>query len=189
MALDFDALEAALPELCAQYTGAEPYPHIVLDDFFPESVEAEAEREFPPLSAEAWLNFTHVNERKYSNTDPDTWGPTLQDMLADLQSDRFVAFLRELTGIQGLMRDESLEGGGLHQTPRDGFLNIGIGGMAPGRNCGEGLGLAIAFLHGPPGHGADADHPLPVRPTACRGQRGPGVGRQDLFARHAAAPA
>lgn len=124
MALNFDALEASLPQLREQYTSADAYPHIVLDDFFPSEVEAEAEREFPPLSAEAWLNFTHVNERKYSNTDPATWGPTLQDMLADLQSDRFVAFLSKLTGIEGLMRDDSLEGGGLHQTPRDGFLNI-----------------------------------------------------------------
>jgi hypothetical protein len=124
MLLDLDGLESNLGELRTRYRGGEPFPHIVLDDFFPAAVENEAEREFPPLSAEDWLNFTHVNERKYSNTNPETWGPVLCRILDDLQSDRFVAFLESLTGIDGLRRDDLLEGGGLHQTPRGGHLNI-----------------------------------------------------------------
>ncbi len=39
-------------------------------------------------------------------------------------SERFVHFLEDLSGIDDLFADESLEGGGLHQSPRGGFLNI-----------------------------------------------------------------
>ena len=55
---------------------------------------------------------------------PATWGPTLQQVLTTLQSDRFVGFLSELSGIEGLRRDDSLEGGGLHRSVAGGFLNV-----------------------------------------------------------------
>ncbi len=124
MLLDFDSLEKSLPKLREQYQGASPFPHIVLDDFFPTDVEAAAEAEFPPFDASVWLSYTHVNERKFANKDSTTWGPTLKLILSDLQSPRFVQFLRDLTGIETLIIDESLEGGGLHQTARGGFLNM-----------------------------------------------------------------
>jgi hypothetical protein len=65
-----------------------------------------------------------VNERKFSNTDPQAWGPTLQTVLGELNSPRFVTFLSEMTGIPDLMADESLEGGGLHRSVKGGYLNI-----------------------------------------------------------------
>ena len=43
---------------------------------------------------------------------------------AELNKEEFVSALSELTGIKGLKPDPSLEGGGLHQTQRGGFLNI-----------------------------------------------------------------
>jgi Rps23 Pro-64 3,4-dihydroxylase Tpa1-like proline 4-hydroxylase len=41
-----------------------------------------------------------------------------------LNSPPFVDFLEKLTGIDDLLVDESMEGGGLHQSLRGGFLNI-----------------------------------------------------------------
>ena len=80
--------------------------------------------EFPPLDPERWTNYLHVNERKFSNTDPSTWGPTLQRILEELNSPRFVRFIGELLGMDNLIADPSLEGGGLHQSTTGGFLNV-----------------------------------------------------------------
>ena len=64
-----------------EYQSASPYPHIVIDNFLePEAAQA-AIAEFPPFDPERWNNYLHVNERKFSNTDPDTWGPTLKQIL------------------------------------------------------------------------------------------------------------
>jgi hypothetical protein len=122
--LDLDRLEANLDELRKQYQSARPYPHIVFDDFLDREAIELAMKEFPALDPEQWNNFIHANERKYSNTDPGTWGPTLQTILDELNSPRFVAFVSALTGFDGLMPDHSLEGGGLHQSTTGGFLNI-----------------------------------------------------------------
>jgi len=50
--------------------------------------------------------------------------PTLRSLVEELNSERFVRFLSRLTGMEGLFADESLEGGGLQQSPAGGFLNI-----------------------------------------------------------------
>jgi hypothetical protein len=122
--LDLESLEARLPELRARYAQAEPFPHIVLDDFLIESVADRATREFPSVDPEHWINWVHVNERKYGNRDESTWGPTLRQVASELMSPRFVDFLGALTSVEGLLIDPSFEGGGLHESRAGGFLNV-----------------------------------------------------------------
>ena len=122
--VDLDRLEQDVASLRATYASARPYPHIVIDNFLQPEVAKAAMEEFPPLDPDQWNNYLHVNERKFSNTEPDTWGPTLQGVLDELHSPRFVRFVSDLIGIDALVADPSLEGGGLHQSTTGGFLNI-----------------------------------------------------------------
>lgn len=119
-----DDLEAALPELAERYASAQPYPHIVLDDVLPADVLERVYAEFSEIPDDAWTNYLHLNERKYANTDRRTWGSTLQGVADELSGDRFVAFLSQLTGFEGLHADDVMDGGGLHRSLRGGFLNI-----------------------------------------------------------------
>lgn len=122
--LDLGRLEKRLPDLHEQYVDAQPFPHIVVEDLlYPGSAEL-AMGEFPQLDDESWINYFHVNERKSANPKMDTWPPTLQAIASELNSPRFVSFLGRLTGIEGLFPDESMEGGGLHQSLAGGFLNV-----------------------------------------------------------------
>ncbi len=122
--LDLAALEAQLPALAEKYATAEPYPHIVLDDVLLPDALARAYEEFDGIPQASWTNYLHLNERKYANTRPDTWGPTLREVAEAFSSDRFVAFLSQLTGIPGLMADDIMDGGGLHRSLAGGFLNV-----------------------------------------------------------------
>ena len=122
--LDLEALKAGLVTSAPSYQAATPFPHIAFEDFLNPAVVADAIGEFPEVASEEWKAYAHINERKFSNTEPDSWGPTLKSILAVLNSDEFVAYVSELTGIEGLFADPSLEGGGLHQSTRDGYLNV-----------------------------------------------------------------
>ncbi len=122
--IDFTTLESGMDEKAAAYRSAQPFPHIVLDDVLVPEAFDKAVGEFPGIKDEFWQGYLHVNETKYSNTQPDTWGPTLHDVAEEFCSPRFVAFLEKLTGIEGLMSDWTMDGGGLHQTLRGGHLNI-----------------------------------------------------------------
>jgi hypothetical protein len=122
--LDWASLESALTELRARYSSGRPFPHIVLDDFLLPDVAQRATDEFPPVDPQHWINGIHVNQRKFGNTDPRTWGATLRTIADELNSQRFVRFLTELTGIDDLIVDHSMQGGGLHQSLAGGFLNV-----------------------------------------------------------------
>lgn len=122
--VDFGRLEGEVGQLRGRYRDAKPFPHIVLDNLLAPDAAERAISEFPPLDPAKWNRYLHANERKFSNTNPETWKPMLRSVLDELQSPRFVTFLSELTGIEDLMIDDSLEGGGLHQSVAGGFLNI-----------------------------------------------------------------
>ena len=122
--LDIDRLERDGEDLRSRYQSARPFPHIVIDDFLEPGVAEAAASEFEVLHPQHWNNYLHTNERKFSHTDPTTWGPTLQRILEELNSPRFVAFVGTLLGEEDLIADPSLEGGGLHQSTTGGFLNI-----------------------------------------------------------------
>lgn len=106
------------------YAAASPFPHIVLDDVLTAEAFAAAVAEFPARHDPFWKGYLHVNETKYSNTAPESWGPALQSIAREFCSAEFVDYLVSLTGIPDLRPDWSMDGGGLHQTLRGGHLNI-----------------------------------------------------------------
>jgi hypothetical protein len=122
--LDLPRFEGALAQLRPKYASSEPFQHIVLDNFLLPEVARRAIDEFGAVDPESWINYLHVNERKLANRDIEAWGLTLRAVAQRLNSPDFVRALGELTGISDLHVDETLHGGGLHESMPGGFLNI-----------------------------------------------------------------
>lgn len=122
--IDLDRWEAELPRITPGYRQAKPFPYTVLEHFLDEDAASEAERAFPKVQDEGWIHYVHVNEKKHGLNKMDRLPPYLRTVIEELNSDRFVRWLEQLTGIPGLKADDMLEGGGLHQSQRGGFLNI-----------------------------------------------------------------
>jgi hypothetical protein len=122
--VDYARLDPRLDAVAREYRHAEPFPHVVLDDFLDPTVARQVLGEFPPIDPSAWINWNHVNERKYGWRDRQHFPATIGQVVDELNSPRFIARLERLTGIAGLLADPSLEGGGLHQSARGGYLNI-----------------------------------------------------------------
>jgi hypothetical protein len=120
----YTRLRGELGGLRTRYLAANPFPHIVMDDVLPPSVFAKAVREFPVIDDPSWIGYLHLNEKKFANPWPATWGSTLVEIASSLLSDEFVGLLGELTGFDGLIADTAMDGGGLHQTLRGGYLNV-----------------------------------------------------------------
>jgi PAS domain-containing protein len=122
--LDLAPLEQRLPELRAAYAAGDPFPHITLDDVLRPGVLEDVLRDFEAIPRATWTNYLHLNERKFGHTKPELWGPALQALRDELSSERFVRFVTELTGIEGLVPDDVMDGGGLHRSMPGGFLNV-----------------------------------------------------------------
>ena len=121
---DYTQWQGKLPQLSRQYGSASPYPHIVLDNFLqPEAIEKLWE-EFPRVTDAGWIHYLHVNEKKHGLNKMDLLPPYVRQVINELSTPAFLEFVSKLTGIPGLLADETLEGGGLHQSLRGGFLNV-----------------------------------------------------------------
>jgi len=122
---DYAKWNGLLPELSQQYQSASPYPHIVLDNFLDPEVLDECVTEFNKLNeADGWINYTHYNEKKKGLNKLDQLPETIRQTINELNSPEFLEFLSTLTGIKKLLKDDYLEGGGVHQSRKGGFLNI-----------------------------------------------------------------
>ena len=108
----------------AAYQQADPYPHAQFDNFLEDWAARQAMEAFPAVKDDGWIHYIHVNEKKHGLNKMDLIPDFLQEVIRELNSDEFVAALSKLTGIEGLKADPSLEGGGLHQSQRNGYLNI-----------------------------------------------------------------
>lgn len=122
--IDLDLWEGRLPRLVENYRSGKPFPHTVLDEFLDKASADQAQEAFPRVQDEGWIHYVHVNEKKHGLNKMDRLPPYLREVIQKLNSDRFVRWLEKLTGIEGLHADDMLEGGGLHQSQRGGFLNI-----------------------------------------------------------------
>lgn len=122
---DYAKWNSQLPELSNQYQTASPYAHIVLENFLNPEVLDDCIAEFNKLNeSDGWINYTHYNEKKKGLNKLDLLPETIKGTINELNSPEFLKFLSTLTGIDNLQKDEQLEGGGIHQSGKGGFLNI-----------------------------------------------------------------
>ncbi|KAF1687206.1 proline hydroxylase [Pseudoxanthomonas broegbernensis] len=118
-----DALEARVADDAAAYAGADPFPHIVIDGLLNPTALEQAMREFPaPQAIEDWRRADAVDAQgrvaqklKLGYSDELRFGPTLRALVHELHSSPFLRYLERLTGIERLLPDAHMTGGGLHQ--------------------------------------------------------------------------
>ncbi|MEO0471116.1 MAG: 2OG-Fe(II) oxygenase [Bacteroidota bacterium] len=124
MILDVEKWQKSVAEDAHVYQAANPYPHIVLDNFLEAPAAQIAYEAFPKVGDEGWIHYLHVNEKKHGLNKAELLPDYIQSVIRVLNSPQCINWLEKLTGIENLLADEMLEGGGLHQSQRGGFLNV-----------------------------------------------------------------
>jgi Rps23 Pro-64 3,4-dihydroxylase Tpa1-like proline 4-hydroxylase len=120
----YDKWRERLSVLATEYRDNTPCPHILLEDFLEPATAMAMAEQFPQSGSSAWTQYKHANENKLGMAKRQLFPPALAAVTDELNSPEFVAWISELTGIPDLMADPMLEGGGLHQSGRGGYLNV-----------------------------------------------------------------
>ncbi len=109
-----------------EFRSADPYPHIVVDDFLSATAARKLADVFPgPDDDVAWDHYAAPGlEVKLGCGDETKFPDAIRTAIRDLNSSAFVRFLERLTGIEHLLVDAHLLGGGMHLTRRGGLLGI-----------------------------------------------------------------
>jgi Rps23 Pro-64 3,4-dihydroxylase Tpa1-like proline 4-hydroxylase len=118
-----------VPRLRQQFRSASPFPHICIDDFLDRSLAREASQAYPSYSRALKLgqSFSAVNENlKVQVSDQREFPPPVKRLSDALSSPEFLRDLSAITGIERLLWDEQLTGGGMHQTASSGHLDVHV---------------------------------------------------------------
>lgn len=120
----FDELSERAGVLRAEWQKAEPFPHVVIDNFLPPEQADQVLRGFDGTS-EGWVFHNHYNERKYCHSKKELMAPEMKELFADFESPEWLEFLEQVTGIPGLLADPTLDGSsGIHKSLPGCYLNV-----------------------------------------------------------------
>ena len=109
-----------------QYSSADPFPHLQIDNFFSDEYLDSILSEFPDLSnLKDSQNYKNQNEIKFANNDFENFPDKIKNFFNFLNSETFLNFLQILTSInEKLIADKELNGGGLHEIKTGGLLKV-----------------------------------------------------------------
>jgi Rps23 Pro-64 3,4-dihydroxylase Tpa1-like proline 4-hydroxylase len=111
-------------DLAPTYQAADPFPHIVIDDFLPDALARQLSATFPTHESIDWVVRDNENNRRVYQHD-ETKVPRLhRQMLREFNSRQFLLFIETLTGIDSLLPDPYFIGGGIHLSGPGDFLKI-----------------------------------------------------------------
>ena len=106
------------------YANANPFPSIYIDDFFDEKFMREVVKEFPDLRNKADYVFNDANQGKLATKGEYKLGDKATELIRFMNSQPFLDFLSNITGIEKLIPDPALVGGGYHEIKPGGFLKV-----------------------------------------------------------------
>lgn len=115
-------------ELSSQYCSAEPYPHIVIDNFLPNELAECILDNFPvesekKVKSEYDLNYSGIQVHK-RQIFPNNCNEISRNIFNFFNSASFLQFLEGLTKIEGLISDPYYNGGGFHEIFPGGKLGV-----------------------------------------------------------------
>jgi Rps23 Pro-64 3,4-dihydroxylase Tpa1-like proline 4-hydroxylase len=114
----------------ATYVSAKPFPNIQLFNFLENSIATRLAKKFPAYNNNnTWINHQKYGKNKNTNFkraqhDERYFPKIFRSFIREANSRQFLLFLETITGINGLIPDPYLIGGGLHVSKVGGYLDI-----------------------------------------------------------------
>ena len=97
-----------IDDLARTFRSAEPFEHIIIDDFFRAEYLEQLIGEFPDIERRGRRTKEHLREIA-------PLGPAYETLDATIQSDEFLRAISDITGIEHLLYDPAYQGGGVHR--------------------------------------------------------------------------
>tara|TARA_Y100000389_G_C17294542_1_gene429765 strand:+ start:45 stop:845 length:801 start_codon:yes stop_codon:yes gene_type:complete len=108
-----------------KYRNANPFPHIIIDDFFNANVLNKILDDFPKNIEKIGDKIDNKAELKLGLNNTKKFSAETNNFINFLNSYNFIEFLQNITNVEEtLISDPYLQGGGFHELKNGGFLNI-----------------------------------------------------------------
>jgi Rps23 Pro-64 3,4-dihydroxylase Tpa1-like proline 4-hydroxylase len=126
--INYPYLESNKSNLIEQWNNPEnPFKFLVFDGFLLNDITDDLIQEYPHVNKEDWDNRTFINQKnKFSKNTFLENEPLLNNFFKEVNSPKFINLISEITGIENLLADDELFGGGLHQSINGAFLDVHV---------------------------------------------------------------
>ncbi len=108
----------------AAFKEATPFPHVVVDNLLEDASLSELADAFPSVDEGRWWRYDNELEKKHACNDLARLPSIFKEFFDEANSETVVKQLASLSGLDRLVPDHALNGGGLHQIPRGGKLDV-----------------------------------------------------------------
>lgn len=112
-----------IKKLQESYSKAEPFEHIVIDDFLETTYAEKIFQHFPDIN-HTWHEYKNPIEVKYAYDNINQLNVDIKNYFYYLSTPEITEVMKKITNINDLEYDEYLHGAGVHIHPRYGRLNI-----------------------------------------------------------------
>lgn len=112
------------PDDSRRFTEAQPFPHLVVDNLWPDHLLDAINAEFPAAADPRWITYPDAKERGKKAGDARMWGDATRGFFDAARTPEACAMLEQLTGIGPLTADDI--GGGMHETGDGGRLAMHV---------------------------------------------------------------
>jgi hypothetical protein len=125
--LRFERLESDVDELRRRFSNAQPFEHIVIDDFCEQEALLRLYDDIPdPITHHINKSRDYIFARnKHEKSGFKDISPDFAQLHADLMSERFQSLLQRITG-EAVFVDPAFHGGGIHQGGEGSFLDMHV---------------------------------------------------------------
>jgi 2OG-Fe(II) oxygenase superfamily len=113
-----------IKELSETFRHNTPFPHLVVEGLFSPVLLELMYEDFDLLKKDDFLVNRNMNEKKLGTRPFSRLGHACELYYSTVNSARFINFLAGISGIDGLITDPGLSGGGLHQIPTGGKFSV-----------------------------------------------------------------
>lgn len=112
-----------IQSLQEEYSKAQPFEHIIIDDFLDPIYAEKIFQRFPDIN-NAWHEYKNPIEVKYTYDNINDLNINIKNYFYYLSHPEIIQIMQQITSITDLEYDEFLHGAGVHMHPRHGRLNI-----------------------------------------------------------------
>lgn len=103
-----------------------PFRYLVVDDFLIPQKAEELLQQYPPVDHGVWDGTTYINQKNKFQQREFAEGSVFKAIFNELNNPEFLKDVSSITGIQDLIPDGKLFGGGLHQSINGAFLDVHV---------------------------------------------------------------
>jgi Rps23 Pro-64 3,4-dihydroxylase Tpa1-like proline 4-hydroxylase len=124
--VDIASFRAKRDELKEQWNSKKPFRYLVVDNFLSPSKAEEVLASYPSVDQGEWDGTTYINQKnKFQQREflPDS---IFLKVFDELNSTDFLKDIEYITGLESLLPDKKLFGGGLHQSIAGAFLDVHV---------------------------------------------------------------